>query len=234
MILKLDSNGEIPDCDIKDVSNATVSDTTVIGQDVSVTVELPSIIVTATNSNPQNISVEISVVCYYENPTDIDGDGIENDSGEATANSIQIGAFLAEVDNCSVTPNGPYLGTCAKGYIGNTCITDRACGVDGMCSMNQEDTYPPQGNGIGDACECEGNFNCSEDDDCDGSDAATFKIDFGRSIFKDPCTNELICNGDFDCDVDVDGTDAALFKSDFGRSSFSNPCPMCEDCCRVV
>ena len=92
----------------------------------------------------------------------------------------------------------------------------------------QDDTYPPGGNGLGDACECEGNFNCSVDDDCDGSDAATFKIDFGRSIFQDPCTNELICNGDFDCDEDVDGTDAALFKQDFGRSSFSNPCPMTE------
>ena len=29
----------------------------------------------------------------------------------------------------------------------------------------QDDSYPPQGNGIGDACECEGNFNCAEDQD---------------------------------------------------------------------
>jgi hypothetical protein len=73
---------------------------------------------------------------------------------------------------------------------------------------------------------CEGDFDC--DKDCDGSDAATFKVDFGRSIFKDPCTNEEQCHGDFDCDVDVDGTDAALFKADFGRSGFYNPCPACE------
>jgi len=58
-------------------------------------------------------------------------------------------------------------------------------------------------------------------------DAATFKIDFGRSIFQDPCNDDNPCNGDFDCDVDVDGTDAANFKTDFGRNGFSNPCPYC-------
>jgi hypothetical protein len=92
---------------------------------------------------------------------------------------------------------------------------------------NQEDSYPPQENGIGDACECEGNFNCSADQDVDGSDAATFKADFGRSSFKRPCIADDTCNGDFSCDGDVDGTDAALFKQDFGRSQFSNPCPAC-------
>ncbi len=73
---------------------------------------------------------------------------------------------------------------------------------------------------------CEGNFDC--DEDVDGTDAATFKADFGRSPFFKPCTNVDSCNGDFDCDVDVDGTDAALFKSDFGRNTFSNPCRPCE------
>ena len=73
---------------------------------------------------------------------------------------------------------------------------------------------------------CEGNFDC--DQDCDGSDAAEFKSDFGRSNFLNPCTNEDQCHGDFDCDVDVDGTDASVFKSDFGRSPFLNPCPVCE------
>ena len=90
----------------------------------------------------------------------------------------------------------------------------------------QEDTYPPQGNEIGDACDCEGNFDC--DEDCDGSDAATFKIDFGRSSFNNPCEGGDLCNGDFDCDNDCDGTDAALFKQDFGRSQYNDPCPACE------
>jgi len=73
--------------------------------------------------------------------------------------------------------------------------------------------------------DCEGNFDC--DVDVDGTDAATFKQDFGRSIFSTPCINGEPCNGDFDCDVDVDGTDAAKFKEDFGRSQFNSPCSSC-------
>lgn len=91
---------------------------------------------------------------------------------------------------------------------------------------NQEDTFPPQGNGCGDACECEGNFD--DDDDQDGTDAFTFKADFGRSTFLNPCNSDNPCNGNFDCDGDVDGTDAGNFKIDFGRSNFNNPCPACE------
>ena len=89
----------------------------------------------------------------------------------------------------------------------------------------QADTSPPDGNGIGDACDCEGNFNC--DADVDGSDAFTFKQDFGRSIILNPCTSGTTCNGDFLCDGDVDGTDAFQFKLDFGRSAIINPCPAC-------
>jgi hypothetical protein len=92
-------------------------------------------------------------------------------------------------------------------------------------NLYQEDTSPPGGNGIGDGCDCEGNFDC--DQDCDGTDAAIFKLDFGRSTFTDPCNGSNPCNGDFDCDQDCDGTDAANFKTDFGRSDFTNPCPTC-------
>jgi hypothetical protein len=65
------------------------------------------------------------------------------------------------------------------------------------------------------------------DSDVDGSDASTFKADFGRSIMNHPCIAEDNCNGDFNCDGDADGTDASLFKQDFGRSSLKNPCPVC-------
>jgi len=106
---------------------------------------------------------------------------------------------------------------------------DGICGNLDNCPSHgnplQEDNSPPGGNDIGDACDCEGNFDC--DEDCDGTDAATFKIDFGRSTFSNPCNNDAPCNGDFDCDNDCDGTDAAKFKEDFGRSNFSNPCPIC-------
>ena len=92
---------------------------------------------------------------------------------------------------------------------------------------DQKDSYLPGGNGIGDACECEGDFDC--DGDVDGWDGMFFKADLGRSAFFNSCThNDDPCNGDFDCDGDVDGIDAALFKLDFGRNQFSNPCPACE------
>ena len=91
-----------------------------------------------------------------------------------------------------------------------------------------EDTLPPVvGNGCGDACDCEGNFNADVDDDVDGSDAAVFKADFGRGGYNNPCSNSEPCNGDFDCDTDIDGSDAAIFKADFGRGGYNNPCPAC-------
>ena len=105
-------------------------------------------------------------------------------------------------------------------------VSDIADNCPEKYNPNQEDTFPPQSNGIGDACDCEGNFDC--DADCDGTDAFTFKADFGRSTFSNPCETGNTCNGDFDCDGDCDGTDAAGFKLDFGRSSLNNPCPACE------
>ena len=95
-----------------------------------------------------------------------------------------------------------------------------------MCCYDDQDLVPPpNGNGIGDLCDCEGNFDC--DDNCDGADAAIFKADFGRSTFQRPCIAGDTCKGDFTCDGDVDGTDASMFKSDFGRSAMQNPCPVC-------
>ena len=55
----------------------------------------------------------------------------------------------------------------------------------------------------------------------------TFKADYGRGNYDNPCNNEWQCHGDFDCDNDCDGTDAALFKADFGRGGYNNPCPAC-------
>jgi hypothetical protein len=73
---------------------------------------------------------------------------------------------------------------------------------------------------------CEGDFDC--DGDQDGTDAAVFKIHFGRGEFTNPCEVDDPCYGDFDEDGDADGTDAATFKLDFGRSEFVTPCPACD------
>ena len=130
-----------------------------------------------------------------------------------------------EGDNCASIPNGPDGGFCTLGAnSGSACLEHCDCGLTASyCSTSQEDSYPPGGNNVGDACECEGNFDT--DVDVDGTDASRFKTDFGRSKIQNPCTNASTCNGDFDCDQDVDGTDASLFKKDFGRSTIKNPCP---------
>ncbi len=227
MVMKLNSNGEIQNCDITNSSDVIVSERSLTVRDTGGKGMSPPFTIIETSVIPEDIAVETSVVCYYEDLNDIDGDGVETNPGAGMASSMYSSSFLAEGDNCSDMPNGPYLGTCTEGKIGSTCIAHAACGVNGFCSMNQEDSYPPQGNGIGDACDCEGNFNCDTDRDVDGSDAALFKADFGRSAILNPCNTESPCNGDFNCDGDADGTDAALFKADFGRNSIQNPCPAC-------
>ena len=123
---------------------------------------------------------------------------------------------------------GDACDTCLNDSV-NDIDNDDLCGNIDNCPYHnnpgQEDTYPPEGNGIGDGCECEPDFAC--DGDVDGSDASTFKLYFGRNLLYYPCDQINPCNGDFSCDGDVDGTDAALFKQDFGRSQYGNPCPAC-------
>ena len=165
-------------------------------------------------------------------PDDIDGDG-----------------ELDTADNCPSVPNGSSEGTCTSGYTGVACTANGDCGTGGFCSMSQEDsdtdgvgdvcdncpsvinlgqedTYPPGGNGIGDACECEGDFDC--DGDVDAEDVTTFLDGFGRNQYNNPCEVGNQCNGDFECDSDVDATDVTKFLEDFGRNQYNNQCPACK------
>jgi hypothetical protein len=177
-------------------------------------------------SRPQGEGIDIGADEF----ADADGDCVPNNEDicpNDPENDSDSDIICGDIDNCPSTPNGSALGTCIIGNRGLTCTNNDDCGEVGFCSRNQEDYYPPGGNGIGDACECEGNFNCSVDQNVDGLDAATFKADYGRSSISDPCTNAEPCNGDFSCNGNVDGMDAALFKQDFGRSSINNPCPAC-------
>jgi hypothetical protein len=142
--------------------------------------------------------------------------------------SIKDGRVDSDSDGIKdVLDNCPYITNPNQADADGDCIGDVCDPEPEVYDSSVPDSYPPQGNGIGDACDCEGNFNCSQDQDVDGSDASTFKVDFGRSTFNRPCTNADLCNGDFSCNGNVDGSDAAKFKSDFGRSSFQNPCPIC-------
>ena len=154
---------------------------------------------------------------------DTDNDGI----GDACNDAIDADGdeWADSLDNCPDIAN-PTQANSDADTLGDACDN---------CPLNtnpgQEDNYPPGGNGIGDACECEADFTC--DRDVDGSDATTFKIYYGRGpLFSigGACTNLNPCRGDFDCDGDVDGTDAVRFKTDFGRSLLRNPCPTAPPC----
>jgi hypothetical protein len=78
-------------------------------------------------------------------------------------------------DNCLNQPNGPDLGTCIYGSnLWKTCTSNEQCGAYGFCSMNQEDNFPHDGNGIGEACESGDAFDPGGDPDgnMDGFGAA--------------------------------------------------------------
>ena len=104
-------------------------------------------------------------------------------------------------------------------------ISDYYDNCPDIYNPDQVDTYPPDGNGIGNSCDCEGDFGC--DGDVDGLDSIIFKADYGRNYYHTPCTPFDPCNGDFDCDGDVDARDAIIFKADFGRNIHNTPCPDC-------
>jgi hypothetical protein len=138
-VLKLNSDGEIADCNVMLSTNASVANTNVIGQNSDAVTTVNSVSASPINIDAQNTSASISTLCYYEDPNDLDGDGIENTPGGIVASSI----FLAGEDNCPDMPNGPFLGTCIVGEtykIARPCINDVECGTDGFCSMNQEDS----------------------------------------------------------------------------------------------
>jgi len=91
-------------------------------------------------------------------------------------------------DNCPNHPNGPARGTCREfnydSYIvsnGQYCTDNMDCDPGEYCEKSQADNYPPDGNGIGDACECEADFTC--DGDVDADDVTMFLADFGRGRY---------------------------------------------------
>jgi outer membrane protein assembly factor BamB len=187
---------------------------------------------------------------FAEDDTDADGVIDYRDNCPAIQNGPSGGTCTAGGnigDPCNIPGNN--TSECGTGGFcsmdqedADTDLTGDACDTcndtgdkDNVCAgdicpsnfdPNQDDSYPPAGNSCGNACECEGNFQ-GNDVDCDGSDAAIFKVDFGRNALNEPCNSTNPCNGDFSCNGNVDGSDAAQFKSDFGRNSLNNPCPSC-------
>jgi hypothetical protein len=62
-ILKLDSNGEIPNCSAMGTSDAIVMDTSVVGQNTTVIAQDTSVTPSDTSIIPQNTLAETSVIC---------------------------------------------------------------------------------------------------------------------------------------------------------------------------
>ena len=121
-------------------------------------------------------------------------------------------------DNCSDDPNSSQEDE-DQDDVGNLCDN-----CPETSNPYQEDSYPPIGNGIGDACECEGDFDCDGDVDGEGGDDYnTFMYDFSNRGFTNPCTAENPCNADFNCSGFVDADDMTIFVTDMGRTD----CPPC-------
>ena len=124
-------------------------------------------------------------------------------------------------DNCTDYDNDDYGGD--PSFPLNNCYGEDNCPND--YNPDQLDQYPPQGNGIGDVCDCESDFDCNGA--VDANDVTSVLADFGRSTFNNPCTNADPCNGDVDCSGSCDADDVTMFLQDFGRSQFNDPCPQC-------
>jgi hypothetical protein len=185
-----------------------------------------------------NNAIDNCGVIYNPDQSDGDGDGVgdicdncpsddnpdqrDDDSdgwGSICDPEDDTDGILAPPDNCPNTFNPDQTNSDADSY-GDACDN---CPT--TPNQDQTDTYPPQGNGIGDACDCECDFDCSGG--VDATDVTAFLTDFGRSTFNNPCTNASPCNGDVDCNGSCDANDVNKFLEDFGRSQFNNPCPAC-------
>jgi len=109
-VLKLDCNGDIPDCDIISVSDAVVTDTSVIGQDINATIVSPSLTITDTNITPQDSSAEITTICEG-GVEDSDCDGIPDDVDDCPDSSLE-GTII--IDGCNSGVNNHLFGDGCK------------------------------------------------------------------------------------------------------------------------
>ena len=219
-VIKLNSDGEIPGCEVTSNTNARVSDIPIITQEGNAIIESFSVTPIDPAMNIEDTSLETTVVCQYDDPGDTDADGVSSiPGGGGGSGYISGGKFLADEDNCPEVPNGPFLGVCTRetGNIvvgtGKTCIVDEACGIGETCDMNQGDFNE---NGIGDACECHADF---DNDGCVyPSDISVFLGEYGRT----DCITNPPCEADVDGDGNVYPSDLSIFLEEYGKED----CPI--------
>lgn len=146
----------------------------------------------------------------------------------STAQDQDADSALGICDNCPDQPNGQLLGTCVRAMgsppfniivgVGShltTCAADTACNYQAgeFCQLSQGDS---NNNGIGDACECYADVNCSTKVDL--ADLVIMKAEFLRTdCATNPCSAD--CNGDHQVNL----TDLVVMKTQFLR----NGCPAC-------
>jgi len=143
--------------------------------------------------------------------SDVDSDGVGDICDNAPNNwnpgqeDSDLDGVWNVLDNCPGTPNGPDLGTCTAGNVGQTCTSDGDCGTGGFCSIDQEDTYGDSS--IGDACEGDSTKPGTgggppKDSDKDGvGDDGDNCLDVKNADQLDTDTDNV---GDA-CDTDADG-----------------------------
>ncbi len=115
------------------------------------------------NSGGQHIAV---LVQHSDNENLIDLDDLNPDE--------DLDGIIDLEDNCPTKPNGSLLGTCIGGtaHKMDCTLNGNECGVDGYCSMAQEDE---DGDKVGDACD-----NCR-------LDVNHIQMDFDTDGFGDAC-----------------------------------------------
>jgi hypothetical protein len=175
LLLKVDSNGDIPDCSLIGVSTMVATDTSIDPVD-STLVSAPTTVTTFdTVAWADDISVEVKSICPLS-PEDSDEDGIPD-----------------QLDNCPEIANPGQEDTFPPG--GNSCGDICECegnfdgdeDVDGADASQFKTDFgrSPFTNECEFVDPCNGDFDC--DGDADGTDASQFKTDFGRSQFTNPC-----------------------------------------------
>ena len=172
-ILKLNSNGDIPNCNIVDNSDVSIYSWSDSPQDTTVNYQPTSFNIDNTQFIPRVDSHSIHTICSW---IDTDADGIPD-----------------QEDNCPLHPNSPDLGICLWSYTGTTCLSDEECGYNGFCSMDQADDIN---------CDCPSNFDCDYDvDGSDAAkfkaDFGIVLFDIPCTN-EDPCNGDFECDGDVD------------------------------------
>ena len=135
LVIKFDSDGDIPGCSIVGSSNATVSDTSITGQASSATIQSTSIVPADTDIIPQDTSAGIVTICSVDVTIDIgNGSGFPGSLGNAVIvnldnpadkvtgvqlNICDVDDFLT-LDGCETTERAS-LYTCTFTELTNGC-----------------------------------------------------------------------------------------------------------------